>query len=191
MTACLWLMVWFAMEKRKRANFERFWYTHHVGCGENGTTLFLIKVADRDILDLFSYLCSSSCAGSCTECIVSVTVPVSALLRAEISASTCRHDQARSHRALQGFHVCGVLGRHQEGYGRLACSLTTSTHAEILATWRTTLHCRAHTPRGPSQPQDYHQQSGSAPVECDGGSDPERTCDCQGRTIYLYQLPRN
>jgi hypothetical protein len=31
MTACLWLMVWFAMEKRKRANFERFWYTHHVG----------------------------------------------------------------------------------------------------------------------------------------------------------------
>ncbi|KAH8080174.1 NADPH oxidase isoform 2 [Filobasidium floriforme] len=30
MTACLWLMVWFAMEKRKRANFERFWYTHHL-----------------------------------------------------------------------------------------------------------------------------------------------------------------
>jgi hypothetical protein len=30
MTAILWLMVWFAMEKRKRANFERFWYSHHV-----------------------------------------------------------------------------------------------------------------------------------------------------------------
>ncbi|KAH7883001.1 NADPH oxidase B [Phlebopus sp. FC_14] len=30
MTACLAIMVWFAMEKRRRANFERFWYTHHL-----------------------------------------------------------------------------------------------------------------------------------------------------------------
>lgn len=30
MTIILWAMIWFAMEKRKRANFERFWYTHHV-----------------------------------------------------------------------------------------------------------------------------------------------------------------
>lgn len=30
MTACLGVMVWFAMEKRRRANFERFWYSHHL-----------------------------------------------------------------------------------------------------------------------------------------------------------------
>lgn len=30
MTACLGIMVWFAMEKRRRANFERFWYSHHL-----------------------------------------------------------------------------------------------------------------------------------------------------------------
>lgn len=30
MTAALGTMVWFAMEKRRRANFERFWYTHHL-----------------------------------------------------------------------------------------------------------------------------------------------------------------
>ncbi|KIY70242.1 NADPH oxidase [Cylindrobasidium torrendii FP15055 ss-10] len=30
MNVCLGVMVWFAMEKRKRANFERFWYTHHL-----------------------------------------------------------------------------------------------------------------------------------------------------------------
>lgn len=26
----LWTMIWFAMEKRKQKNFERFWYSHHV-----------------------------------------------------------------------------------------------------------------------------------------------------------------
>ncbi|KAI5475801.1 hypothetical protein MNV49_000812 [Pseudohyphozyma bogoriensis] len=30
MTAILGIMVWFAMEKRRRANFEKFWYTHHL-----------------------------------------------------------------------------------------------------------------------------------------------------------------
>lgn len=30
MTIALGVMVWFAMEKRRRANFERFWYTHHL-----------------------------------------------------------------------------------------------------------------------------------------------------------------
>lgn len=30
MVACLWAMVWYAMEKRRRANFERFWYSHHL-----------------------------------------------------------------------------------------------------------------------------------------------------------------
>ncbi|KAG6334889.1 hypothetical protein ID866_4198 [Astraeus odoratus] len=30
MTACLGIMVWFAMEKRRRANFEKFWYSHHL-----------------------------------------------------------------------------------------------------------------------------------------------------------------
>jgi len=30
MTACLAIMVWFAMEKRRRAHFERFWYSHHL-----------------------------------------------------------------------------------------------------------------------------------------------------------------
>ena len=32
MTAALGIMVWFAMEKRRKApgKFERFWYTHHV-----------------------------------------------------------------------------------------------------------------------------------------------------------------
>ncbi|KAF5371910.1 hypothetical protein D9757_010597 [Collybiopsis confluens] len=30
MTACLFLMVFFAMEKRRKANFEWFWYTHHL-----------------------------------------------------------------------------------------------------------------------------------------------------------------
>lgn len=30
MTACLGVMVWFAREKRRRANFERFWYSHHL-----------------------------------------------------------------------------------------------------------------------------------------------------------------
>jgi len=30
MTVILGIMVWFAMEKRRRANFERFWYTHHL-----------------------------------------------------------------------------------------------------------------------------------------------------------------
>ncbi|KAG6891275.1 hypothetical protein C0995_008527 [Termitomyces sp. Mi166 len=30
MTACLAVMVWFAMEKRRRAHFERFWYSHHL-----------------------------------------------------------------------------------------------------------------------------------------------------------------
>lgn len=30
MTATLGIMVWFAMEKKRRANFERFWYTHHL-----------------------------------------------------------------------------------------------------------------------------------------------------------------
>lgn len=30
MTICLAVMVYFAMEKRKRANFENFWYTHHL-----------------------------------------------------------------------------------------------------------------------------------------------------------------
>jgi hypothetical protein len=30
MTIALGTMVWFAMEKRRRANFERFWYTHHL-----------------------------------------------------------------------------------------------------------------------------------------------------------------
>ena len=23
-------MIWFALEKRRRANFERFWYSHHL-----------------------------------------------------------------------------------------------------------------------------------------------------------------
>ncbi|KAI0074348.1 NADPH oxidase [Panus rudis PR-1116 ss-1] len=30
MTAALFIMVWYAMEKRRRANFEKFWYTHHL-----------------------------------------------------------------------------------------------------------------------------------------------------------------
>lgn len=30
MTVALAVMVWFAMEKRRRAHFERFWYTHHL-----------------------------------------------------------------------------------------------------------------------------------------------------------------
>lgn len=30
MTICLGIMVWFAMEKRRRANFEKFWYSHHL-----------------------------------------------------------------------------------------------------------------------------------------------------------------
>lgn len=30
MTAALGIMVFFAMEKRRRANFERFWYSHHL-----------------------------------------------------------------------------------------------------------------------------------------------------------------
>ncbi|TFK99255.1 NADPH oxidase isoform 2 [Pterulicium gracile] len=30
MTAALGTMAWFAMEKRRRAHFERFWYTHHL-----------------------------------------------------------------------------------------------------------------------------------------------------------------
>ncbi|CAE6441565.1 unnamed protein product [Rhizoctonia solani] len=30
MTAALGIMVWYAMEKRRRANFERFWYSHHL-----------------------------------------------------------------------------------------------------------------------------------------------------------------
>lgn len=30
MTVVLGIMVWFAMEKRRRANFEWFWYTHHL-----------------------------------------------------------------------------------------------------------------------------------------------------------------
>ena len=30
MTAALGIMVWYAMEKRRRANFEKFWYTHHL-----------------------------------------------------------------------------------------------------------------------------------------------------------------
>ncbi|KII91666.1 hypothetical protein PLICRDRAFT_38486 [Plicaturopsis crispa FD-325 SS-3] len=30
MTACLFVMVYFAIEKRRRAHFERFWYSHHL-----------------------------------------------------------------------------------------------------------------------------------------------------------------
>lgn len=30
MTAALFVMVWFSVEKRRRAHFERFWYTHHL-----------------------------------------------------------------------------------------------------------------------------------------------------------------
>lgn len=30
MTAALGIMVWFAIEKRRRAHFEWFWYTHHL-----------------------------------------------------------------------------------------------------------------------------------------------------------------
>lgn len=30
MTASLAIMVWYAIEKRRRANFEKFWYTHHL-----------------------------------------------------------------------------------------------------------------------------------------------------------------
>lgn len=30
MTVALFIMVWFAIEKRRRANFEAFWYTHHL-----------------------------------------------------------------------------------------------------------------------------------------------------------------
>jgi NADPH oxidase 2 len=30
MTAALFIMVWYAMEKRRRAHFEWFWYTHHL-----------------------------------------------------------------------------------------------------------------------------------------------------------------
>jgi NADPH oxidase len=30
MTACLAILTWFAMEKRRRAHFERFWYSHHL-----------------------------------------------------------------------------------------------------------------------------------------------------------------
>ncbi|KAI0260016.1 NADPH oxidase isoform 2 [Gloeopeniophorella convolvens] len=30
MTAALAIMVWYAMEKRRRAHFEHFWYTHHL-----------------------------------------------------------------------------------------------------------------------------------------------------------------
>jgi len=30
MTVALGIMVWFAMEKRRRAHFERFWYSHHL-----------------------------------------------------------------------------------------------------------------------------------------------------------------
>lgn len=30
MTAILGVMVWFAVERRRRANFELFWYTHHL-----------------------------------------------------------------------------------------------------------------------------------------------------------------
>ncbi|KAH9033367.1 NADPH oxidase [Lactarius pseudohatsudake] len=30
MTVVLGVMVWYAMEKRRRANFERFWYSHHL-----------------------------------------------------------------------------------------------------------------------------------------------------------------
>ncbi|XP_006455334.1 hypothetical protein AGABI2DRAFT_194938 [Agaricus bisporus var. bisporus H97] len=30
MTACLGIMAFFAMEKRRRAHFERFWYSHHL-----------------------------------------------------------------------------------------------------------------------------------------------------------------
>ena len=30
MLICLVLIVWYAMEKRRRANFERFWYSHHL-----------------------------------------------------------------------------------------------------------------------------------------------------------------
>lgn len=30
MTICLGVMVWFAIEKRRRAHFERFWYSHHL-----------------------------------------------------------------------------------------------------------------------------------------------------------------
>lgn len=30
MTLCLVIMVWFALEKRRRARFESFWYSHHL-----------------------------------------------------------------------------------------------------------------------------------------------------------------
>ena len=30
MTACLGIMVFFAVEKRRRAHYERFWYSHHL-----------------------------------------------------------------------------------------------------------------------------------------------------------------
>jgi len=30
MTIALAVMVWFAMEKRRRKHFERFWYSHHL-----------------------------------------------------------------------------------------------------------------------------------------------------------------
>lgn len=30
MTVALGIMIWFSMEKRKKKNFEMFWYTHHL-----------------------------------------------------------------------------------------------------------------------------------------------------------------
>ena len=61
MTACLFTMVWFAMEKRRRANFERFWYSHH---------LFLVFFINWQLHGMFCMikpdrppLCSSNTIG--------------------------------------------------------------------------------------------------------------------------------
>jgi len=140
MTLCLWLMVWFAMEKRKRANFERFWYTHHVSRRRLLLSIVALltdlgSIWRRQLFVLF-FLCWQLHGMYC-EFVVTLSLLVF-VIRNERPTRFHRHDQAGSHGTLQGFDVRCILGKRVMGINKrlrahLVCTPRNARNTGCLA----------------------------------------------------------
>lgn len=66
MTVALGIMVWYAMEKRRRApgKFERFWYSHHVSSWTDARSLSRRCGGRADSFRLFCHPARHSCSSS-------------------------------------------------------------------------------------------------------------------------------
>lgn len=163
MTIALVAMVWTAMEKRRRAHFNRFYLTHH---------LFLV----------FVRVLGSPAHGALTD-------GVTTAVRRVAAAWHVLHDSTCVQRSLSS-HTCRLTGalaadrppfcsyKQIGSFWKFWCAqlqLVSRPPTEMLhqaRRWRR-IHLRAYHARGALSPPHLHQQSHPAPLKGRRSTDQE------------------